>query len=67
MVFLVPRVIDQERVRGWQPTNNNSIHRVGLVVGSQHVPVLFVMEIGMRENRDPRTLVVANAMNKEKW
>ena len=67
VVFLVPRVIDLERIRGWQLTNNNSIHCVGLVVGLQHVPVLFVIEIGKRENRDPRTLVVADAMNKEKW
>ena len=45
VVFLVARVVYQERIQRGRATNDDTRHGVGLVVGTLLVTVLYKMEV----------------------
>jgi hypothetical protein len=64
VVLFVAWIIDEEGIRSRGTPNDNAIHGVSLMFGPFDVAVLLMMEIAKRKERNPRPLVMANAMDE---
>jgi hypothetical protein len=64
VVLFVAWIIYEKSIRSRRPTNDHTIHGVGLMLGTFDVPVLLMMEITQREERNPRPLIMANAVDE---
>ena len=62
--MLIPGVVDHDGIGRGRSSNNDTIHCVGLVLGTLDVTVFLVMEVADREYREPSSLIRAHTMDE---